>query len=616
MKATRHFVLRPWSRFRRDGVPGRIDGSANGAGVSSTPSDPYTKYKLPRTLNYPTTTLGCLLRQTAKRYPDLPAVGYGELAWTYRDLLERVNRLAAGMADMGVGHGDRVVLTLPNCPEFIAGFLAIQRLGAVVVNAGPLMGVDDLRRLFAMTHPKLVMALDLQAPQLETAAEGCDGLNWLWASLKDYQPVWTRLGYRVKLWQARQHLGDRSRHTHLDALLESAPPMPPTAMSDPDDVAVLQPTGGTTGSLKVARLTHRNVLANATQLSVWASLQAGQERVLGILPMFHVYGLSMGLVMPVFTASQMVPMTRFRVRHLIETLEQHRPTLIPLVPAILEATCDLLQIEDQPDAVAVMRRGTVMSGAAPLNASTSQRFEDLTGVKIVQGYGLTEASPVTHANPLQAPRVGSIGLPLPDTHVRVMSVQGDAQEVKPGDVGELLISGPQVFQGYLDSPEETRRALSVDENGRRWLHTGDVVRVDEDGYYYVMDRKKHMINRGGLKVYPRKVEVVLAEHDKVADVAVVGRPDRKHTETVVAVVVPEGAVKDEAALAEDLRVLCRERLAPYEVPSVIEFATELPRSALGKLLKHRIGGKQNGNGHAEVPAADVAPSNGSGENKE
>lgn len=546
------------------------------------------------TLQYAETTIDRMLDQTADRFGNAPALMYGDLNWNYRELRNRVNRLAGGMAHLGVNRGDCVLMTLPNCPEFIISFMAILKLGAVVVNAGPLMGVDDLRKLLILTNPRLVVALDLQAAQLDTASKDMadgDREGPLWVSLKGYQPVWMRLGYRLKLWQARQSAngsGDRSCGTAFDSLLTEAPPRPPTVAADPDDLAVLQPTGGTTGTLKVARLSHRNLLANAMQLAFWAKIQSGQERVLAILPMFHVYGLTTGLITPLFGAATIIPMTRCRIRHLLEILRRYRPTVTCLVPAIIDAVCDELDQHPEPEVCGVFKRTILISGAAPLNGATAQRFSRLTGGHIMQGFGLTEASPVTHLMPLKGGPPTSMGIPLADTHTRVVDLQDRSLDVEVGEPGELLISGPQVFTGYYENPGETKNMLSVDDHGRSWLHTGDVVRVDEDGFFFLLDRKKNMINRAGLKVYPLKVERLIESHPAVADVAVIGRPDPTHTETVVALVVRKQSKQDDATLGNELSVFCREHLAPYEVPAHFEFVDELPRSGLGKLLKYRL----------------------------
>jgi long-chain acyl-CoA synthetase len=402
----------------------------------------------------------------------------------------------------------------------------------------------------------------------------------------------------------------------LSNLLEHAPSRPPTVEPDPDRTAVLQPTGGTTGTLKLAELTHRSLLANAAQSTTLMGSQPGQERIMAVLPLFHVYGLTTCLTGGIYSAATLILATRFQAGPTLELLREHKPTIFPLVPAICDALSNELEREADGAAPEPLHGLKLcLSGAAPLPEATAVRFQRLTGAQVVEGYGLTEASPVTHVNPPAKLRAGSIGLPLPDTRVRVVDLETGVRDVVPGEPGEMLISGPQVMSGYFANPDQTDLALHHDSRGDAWLRTGDVVRYDEDGYFYVMDRRKDMIIRSGMKVYPARVEKVLSAHPRVAEVGVVGRPDPVHTETVVAVMAlthpPADRGKapepDHQQLADELRGMCREHLAPYEVPGVFEFVDKLPRSPLGKLLKRELrkppvlpvnGDRANGDGHA------------------
>ncbi len=539
---------------------------------------------IPRTLNYPSTTLARLLDQTADRFGEVTALIYNNKKWTYRELLEQVNRAAAGLANLGVRKGERVLMTLPNCPESVICFFAVQKLGALLVNAGPLIGQDDLRDVIAMTAPRVAIGLDLLAPALTQAAHGSTIEHFVWASLQLYQNVIKRVGYHVKLWQNRGSNGDGMEHIPLTTLLASSPSRPPSIAPTPSQTAILQPTGGTTGGIKLAQLSHAALLANATQVCTWMSCRPGQERVLTVLPTFHVYGLMMGLIAPVLSAATMIVTTRFDARATLELIRKYHPTIFPTVPAICDALCNLLERDDERRPFEGMR--LCFSGAAPLPQEAAERFTHLSGVQIVEGYGLTEASPVTHACPAnQPPRPRSIGLPMPDTQVRIVDLDGHDQDMPPGQPGELLVAGPQLMAGYFSNPEQTARVLTTDAHGTVWLHTGDVVRYDADGYFYVMDRMKDMIIRSGVKVYPARVEKVLMGHKGIADVAVVGRDDPVHTQKVVAVIVPSIKPEHPAQFETELRAYCREHLAPYEVPAIFEIVEKLPRSALGKLLK-------------------------------
>jgi long-chain acyl-CoA synthetase len=588
------------------------NGKANGKPAAPVVLDPpwlahLDRADIPRSLSYPSTTIGRILDQSADRFGDATAVVYGATRWTYSELLAQVNRTAGGLASLGVRRGDRVLLALPNCPEMVTTFLAVQKLAAVVVNVGPLMGADDLTTVMTLTAPRVAVGLDLQSPLLGRAGRDSSVEHWVWVSLQAYQPVLKRLGYQYKLWQGRNGHGEQAQHVALADMLAQAPARPPTVEPDPARVAVLQATGGTTGTLKLAQLSHRGLLANVTQMSAWMNCRSGQERFLAVLPMFHVFGLTTCLLTPVFNASSMILMTRFAAREALDLVRRERATVFPLVPAICAGLCDELERQEKKDQCKPPPLDSVrlcVSGAAPLPAPAMERFARMAGAPVIEGYGLTEASPVTHVNLLGKPRAGSIGLPMPDTRVRVVKFDSSPdrpEDVAPGEPGEMLISGPQVMLGYFANPEQTRHALLTDAAGVVWLRTGDVVRMDEEGFFYVLDRKKDMIIRAGLKVFPAKVEGVLLRHPRVSDVAVVGRADDVKTESVVAVVVakprPAPADKsaavptpedDRAQLSDELRLLCREHLAPYEVPQQFEFVTELPRSPLGKLLKREL----------------------------
>jgi long-chain acyl-CoA synthetase len=575
------------------GAGGRIAALAQPEPVRRVPPwvETLERAGIPRTLQYPATTLGRLLDQTADRFGDATAIVYNESRWSYRELLARVNRMAGGLASLGVRRGERVLMVLPNCPEFVITFFAIQKLGAVAVNVGPLMGVDDLKQVIAMTTPRVAVGLDLQAPALAHVGDHSTLEHWVWVSLQGYQPVFKRLGYQFKLWHHRNGSASTAQHMLLNELLEHAPSRPPTVEPDAARPAVLQATGGTTGTLKLAELTHRSLLANTTQVATLMGCRPGQERVLAVLPMFHVYGLTTCMMSGVYSAATMILSTRFNADETLELLREHRPTIFPLVPAICDAISDRLERENRVgdgfSSLSDLR--LCLSGAAPLPAATAERFERLTGAKVIEGYGLTEASPVTHANLPDKARAGSIGLPMPDTRVRVVDLEDPARDVPVGQVGEMLICGPQIMRGYFANAEHTARALFTDDEGRTWLRTGDLARYDEDGFFYIVDRRKDMIIRSGLKVYPNKVEKVLRTHAKVADAAVVGRPHPVHTETVVAVLaMNDGPPDDTGPLCDELRALCREHLSPYEVPEEFEFVAELPRSPLGKLLKREL----------------------------
>jgi long-chain acyl-CoA synthetase len=541
---------------------------------------------IPTTLQYPATTLAKLLDQSADRFGDVTAVIYSDTRISYRELLIRVNRMAGALAQLGVRKNERVVLTLPNCPEFVICFFAIQKLGAIVVNAGPLIGIDDLHTVIAATTPRVVIGLDLQETHLKRAGAQSTVEHWVWVSLQGYQNVLKRLGYQFKLWQGRDFFTSRAAETTLSKLIEDAPAKPPTIEPDLDATAVLQPTSGTTGALKLAQLSHRNLISNAMQITVWMNALFGQERVLAVLPMFHVYGLATGLISPILGAGTIILETRFDVAECLELLEQHRPTIFPVVPAICDALSTEIERLDKPPKFDSLR--LCFSGAAPLSRETAERFTHHTGADVIEGFGLTEASPVTHANLPGRPMYGSVGLPMPDTQCRVADLDDVAKDAAAGEPGELLVAGPQIFSGYFGNPDETQRSLYIDNTGQTWLRTGDIVRLDDNGFFFIVDRRKDMIIRSGLKVYPAKLERVLRGLESIEDVAIIGRPDPVHTETVIACVVLKDRATDTATAIDEIKSFCRQHMAPYEVPSKIEFMDSIPRSALGKVLKKEL----------------------------
>jgi len=545
---------------------------------------------IPRTLHYPTTTLGRIVDQAAERFGDNAAVVYNQQTWTYRELLERVNRLAGGLARLGVRTGDRVLMALPNCPEFVLTFFAVQKLGAILVNAGPLMGIDDLQRVITATKPRVMVGLDLLASKMIDAAKITPPEHFIWITLQSYQTLIRRMGYQIKLWQNRDRSSEaapRANHTTLAKVMENAPARPPTVEPSPQTVAMLQPTSGTTGAVKLVELTHANLLSNATQLTAWMSARDGQESVLAVLPMFHVYGLMTGLINPITCFASITLMSRFDAEEVLRILTQQHPSVFPLVPAICDAMSNRIERTEPRPVITGLR--ICMSGAAPLPRDVAERFERLTGATVIEGYGLSETAPVTHANLPTKPRAGSIGLPMPDTCCQVVDLDEHSPHAVPvGEPGELLISGPQVMHRYYDNPEATAQALWTDPSGRVWLRTGDIAKMDEKGFFQIVDRRKDMIIHSGLKVYPAKVEKVLSSHPRVGDVAVIGQPHPAHTEEVIAVVALKSGDKDRnhtEQLANELRALCREHLASYEVPSRFVFKENIPRSILGKALK-------------------------------
>jgi long-chain acyl-CoA synthetase len=544
----------------------------------------------------PNQLLTDLVAESVRRWPDRSALVYYGAKWSYRRFWEDCARFAAALAREGIGPGDRVGLYLPNCPAYPIAFFGTLWRGATVVQVSPLYLGQDLVRLLQDSEPKTLVTLEFLYPNLAKVRAECPLPSVFVARLRELYP-----------WYLRPFVNGVMRRRNLSTDFPTDPVVRPwkTAVRTPGSVprwqgdpvttvAVLQYTGGTTGRPKAAMLSHRNLVANVVQLSAWNSTrQTGEETLLATIPFFHIYGLTVALLNGLAEGSTIVMQTRPEIREVLKLIDRYRPTQFPGVPTLYQA------FNQQPDLARYRVRSIryCLSGSAPLPLEVARRFRELTGSALIEGYGLTEASPVTHANPVEGERrPGSVGLPLPETDQRVVDLD-DATRVLGGDeVGELCVRGPQVMLGYYHQPAETALVLSADG----WLRTGDVARIDPDGYAYIVDRKKDMINVSGLKVYPREVEEVLFQHPGVADVAVVGVPDESHGEVARAFVVRRPGV---SVGADELIEFVRERIAHYKAPRSVEFRDSLPRSGIQKVLRRVL----RDDARASPSAATAAP---------
>jgi long-chain acyl-CoA synthetase len=546
----------------------------------------------PHTLSYPDVTLDRLLDDAAHSYPDRRAISFvlryafgGRLLigsrLSYRQLHDQVDRMAAAFAELGIGKGDRIALMLPNSPQFVIAFFAAMRLGAIVVNTNPTYTTPEIHHQLADSGAETIVLLNLflprlraaqaQLPQLKrvivaTIDEGLPfPINALVRRMQRHEPDWVDV------------TPDAATYRFAD-LLARHQPIPPWVARSPSDVALFQYTGGTTGAPKAAMLTHRNLVANALQASAWlGSRPPGGERMMCAIPFFHVYGMTVGMNLGIALASELIIVPNPRpIENVMRVIQREHATLFPGVPAMY------IGIINHPD-VGKYDLSSVracISGAAPLPMEVQERFGAITGGRLVEGYGLTEAAPITHCNPLLGLRKpGSIGIPLPDVEALILDLES-GQPIPAGadTAGELLIRGPQVMQGYWNRPEDTAACLSPDG----WLRTGDIAKVDADGYFSIVDRKKDMIIASGYKVLPREIEEVLYTHPAVQEAAVAGVPDPYRGETVKAYIVLKAGA---AASREELLAHCRASLAPYKVPKLIEFRSELPKTAIGKVLR-------------------------------
>ena len=545
---------------------------------------------VPHKVSIPTVPVTALLDEAAQRHGRRTALVFLGRRTSYRALRRTVDRFAGGLAGLGVKRGDRVALVLPNCPQYVIAFYAVLRLGAIVVPTNPLYTESELAHQLQDSGSTVVVVHDGAFRVVDAVRERAGLRVVVTTSLTEALPLRSRLLLRLPSARARalrERLGPglpegaesvpfgRVARGPGSAAAGAGPVSPRTA------VAVLQYTGGTTGTPKGAMLTHRNLVANAYQVRAWyPELRQGRETLLGTLPMFHVYGMTMCLTVATLAGARTVLLPVFDVGLVVRAMARWRPTLFPGVPPMYQA----LMKEGREHGTARLRRGLssvryCISGAMRLEPETVDRFQELTGAHLVEGYGLSEASPVVLANPLNAnARPGTVGIPLPGTEARIVDEDDPGREQPAGTAGELIVRGPQVFAGYWHEREDSARMLHD-----RWLFTGDIAVMSPDGFVTVIDRKRDVIIASGFSVFPSEIEEVLLSHPAVADAAVVGVPDAYRGETVKAcVIVRPGARLTEGALIG----YCAERLTGYKVPKIVEFRVDpLPRNLLGKVLR-------------------------------
>jgi long-chain acyl-CoA synthetase len=532
---------------------------------------------IPPTLAYPDVPLHRFLTDSARRFPDRTALEFYGRRIPYRELDELTDRFAQALIGLGVRKGDRVAIMLPNCPQALIGYFGALKAGACVVQTNPLYVAPEIAHQMTDSGAETILALDQFHPRIQEVMDRTPLKRIILTNVRDYLPWLKRLLYPIKARRQGQWVEVERVPPIYDfpALLTAAPPGLPPGDVSPDDLALLQYTGGTTGVPKGAMLTHRNLVANTIQCRWWLKgLQEGREVFLGVLPFFHVYGMTTTQNLAIYLGATTVLLPRFQVDEVLKTLAAHRVTAFPGIPAMYMA------ITNHKKAVAYDLTSIryCMSGAGPLFAELQERFERLTGARLIEGYGLTEASPVTHCNPIVGRRRSRcIGLPVPDTDARVVDFETGLRVLPAGEEGELQVKGPQVMRGYWNHRSETEAVL---KDG--WLSTGDLVRMDEEGFFYILDRKKDMIKSGGMNVYPREVDECLCRHPKVKEACVVGVPQDLRGEKIKAfVVLKEG----EEATAAEILEHCRCHLAQFKVPKQVEFRKELPKTLVGKVLR-------------------------------
>ena len=522
-------------------------------------------------MNYPRRPLHEILRLTAVEVPDRPATAFLGARMTFAEIREQSDRLATALGTLGVRQHDRVGIMLPNCPQYVVAAFAVLRLGAVVVNVNPLYTPREVAVVAKDSGMRLLLTLDMLAPVTLAVKD---------QTAIEHVVVTSVMEYSAAHAPCPEVEGTRRLSDLLDGVTE---PDLPSVEIDAEDVAVLQYTGGTTGVPKGAMLTHYNIFANVVQTQCWAhsDMRRGEDTYLLVIPFFHIYGFTVGLMEGVWRGAQQVLIPKYDVEMLLAAIRDYEPTYFPAVPTIYISLLNHPKAKES--GLGKIRQFN--SGSAPLPLEVIEQFERLTGGTLKEGYGLSEASPVTHTTPaLSKRKPGSIGLPLPDTDIKIVDLETGEAEVPAGEEGELCIAGPQVMKGYWNRPDETTIALRQDAAGRVWLYTGDVARMDEDGYTYIVQRKKDMIIVSGFNVYPSEVEGVLYEHPAVMEAAVIGVPHEYRGEAVKAFVVLKAGV---SATPAELIEHCTRGLAEFKVPSEVVVRESLPKTAVGKIL-HRV----------------------------
>ena len=538
---------------------------------------------VPAEIELPTDSLVALYERSVAEAGPAIALDFFGRTTTYADLGDQINRAAEGLRRLGVRAGDRVALILPNCPQHVVAFYAVLRLGAIVVEHNPLYTPRELRHMFEDHAARVVIAWDAAVAKLRQQPSDIELDQIVAVNLLNAFPAVKRLALKLpipSLRATRNKLTQPAPGTMSWEELLAAPPID-SAHPRPsvDDVAVIQYTSGTTGQPKGAMLTHSNLFSNARQGEAWMhGAQYRKEVFYAILPMFHAFGMTLFLTYGILKQARLVLFPSFDVDMVVDAARKTPPTVYCAVPPIYEATARKA-IEKKVDLTSVKY---CISGAMNLPDSTVELWESVSGGLLVEGYGMTEASPVCLGNPFHpSRRTGTIGVPFPSTWMKVVSPEDPSQEVAQGERGELLIKGPQVFIGYWNNPVETEKTLLPGG----WLRTGDVVTVDADGFTTIVDRVKELIITGGFNVSPSEVELVLSAHPAVKDAAVVGLPAETGGERgVAAIMLQEG----ESADATELRAFARDRLAGYKVPRAFYVLNDLPRSMLGKVLRKEV----------------------------
>ena len=549
---------------------------------------------VPATVEIPDIPMHQILDKTVQRFPDKTALIFFDKKITYAQFNELVNQFASALQKDGFEKGDRISLYLPNCPQFTIAYYGALRAGAVVVPTNPLYVPREIEHQIKDSGATYMVVLSLLYGRVKKVRANLELKKVIVTNIKEYFPGLTKLLFTL----LKEGKPDMNGETHkadisgdadtvwLQDFLKSGSGKPAPVKTNMEDTAVLMYTGGTTGVPKGAQLTHRNIAANAAQVRAWVPMiKDGETTVLTALPLTHSYSMTTSQNLGVMSGFTQVLIPNARDLHdVMKNIQKHKVALFPGVPTLYTA------INNHPDVKSgkydLSSIVACISGASGLPQEVQKEFMRITGGKLVEGYGLSEASPVTCANPIESTgKIGTIGVPVPNTDVKLVDIETGDKEVAMGEAGELCFRGPQVMKGYWNMPTETANVLRADENGEVWLHTGDIAAMDEDGYLKIMDRKKDMIIAGGFNIYPNEVEDVLYTHPDVLEAAVVGVPHKTRGEVAKAfIVLKEGKTMTEA----EMRAWCKENMRAYMVPKYVEFRDELPKTMVGKILRRQL----------------------------
>jgi long-chain acyl-CoA synthetase len=544
---------------------------------------------VPHTIDYPKVPLFHFLEEAARKYPDRACTIFKGAVISYKEMDALTNHMAAALVEMGVKKGDRVGIFMPNTPQFVIAFFGILKAGGAVVAVNPTYPVDEILTPVNDAGIEIMFCLSRFYGKMQEVRKRSGLKKIIVTNIKETLPPVLKFLFTIA---KEKKEGDRVDSLEAsdvwmqDLLKKHASSPKPKVDISPDDTALFQYSGGTTGVPKGAVAMHRNVVANTLQMKAWfVTAEEGKEVVLMGIPLFHVYGMVAGMNFGMTVGASMVMVPNARdLKDVLENITKFKATLFPGVPLLYNA------INNHPDVKAgkydLSSIKACISGSAALMKDTKETFETLTGGKVFEGYGMSETPTATHCNPLNGVnKIGSVGMPLPDVEIKLISLDDGETELQQGEIGEVVVHGPQVMKGYHNMPTETANSLRQLKDGKTWLFTGDIARMDEDGYFYIVDRKKELIKPGGFQVWPREVEEAISGHPKVLEVGVGGIPDPQRGETVKAwIVVKPGEELTEA----ELKAFCKEHLAPYKVPTHYEFRSELPKTTVGKILRREL----------------------------